>query len=417
MSASEGPPAFRSDFLAASTIVAPAPGTMATLADHLSNLEIGKDSTFHHSVSGRIQTLIGHPSPTDPLHPPVTLANAATTADRLRAEFGIPPTFSALSNKSTGPQAFAYNACDVLAFDLALASDVYSSDPMSASSSGPGEPEGIDDVLARATQAMSLVKTAPELSYSYLRPVMKKGREQLGEEGLQGNTTARMLMSKWVIGEDPEEYKHLDLRRSAAVGAEEEGGGGMEEGADAEESGPDHPPSQSQSQRRAPPIIASSQPSAPPTITSSRVRGPPVIATTPAAASSSSNRHLFEIPPHRPQQPPSTPTITIRSPSAPPSSSFPSFPQSQPLPSISGHGRHGESSSQPQGGSRSRVASGASASSQGGGGSGEWDTGGESQSQEMPSTQVVSGAFGGKLGGGKKSGGGKKAPKKRTGGF
>jgi hypothetical protein len=51
-------------------------------------------------------------------------------------------------------------------------------------------------------------------------------------------------------------------------------------------------------------------------------------------------------------------------------------------------------------------------------------TGGHDDDSQMhdavPSTQVVPGAFGGKLGGGKKSGGGGgtgKKPKKRTGGF
>ena len=386
----------------------PAPGTLQAIADRLAARAIGKHSAFHHSVVDRIQSMLGRREVGYPSRPPITFATAQAAADHFRADYGYGQQHAGEPDGREAKVA-ASNACDVVALDLALSADVYSAEPITAAPSTDA-----DELLAQATRALSLGR-APELTYAYFRPVVRPGWDDFGEDELclEGSATARILLSKWVIGEDPVQYKHQDLRHTAPD-VEDLRGDPMD--AD-DESGPDDDPHSSrpsQSQggrpRHAPPIIASSQPQPQP-FSSQR---PPVIAST------------FEIPARRP----ALPIISIRSPSRSrassvepnvPSSSFDpqaGFAASQPLPSRRTSGGGGASSSQPQGrGGPSRLAFGSSQSQGWGIGMGMEDADGDSQMMDVPSTQVVPGAFGGKLGGGKKSGAAGKKPKKRTGGF
>ena len=403
LSAADAAPSHRSDFLAASNMVSSAADTLGPMCERLSSGKIGKHSAFSHSVPDRIQCLAGRRSD-DAERPPITFANAQATADQLRADYSLRrPRPGQEELEEQQAKLIGADACDLLAFDLALSTDVYSADPVTDSRA-----TNADEILARATQALSLGR-AHELSYAYFRPVIRPGREKLGEGGLEGCTTARMLLSKWVVGQDPLEYKHQDLRQSAPMGLDSIGDpmdaddeSGNEDGRPASPRSMGRP-SQSQGGRPqlAPPVIASSQPQGRTRPSSSQ--RPPTIATT------------FDFPPRRA----APPIISIRSPSrSRPSSAEPNLPSSsldpqagyaasQPLPSRRTSG--GTSSSQPQArAGPSRLAFGSSQSV------GLEDEQGDSQ-MDVPSTQVVPGAFGGRLGGGKKGAG--KKPKKRTGGF
>ena len=284
--AASSSPRRRSLFLSDSGIH-PLPTQGKAVFDLLGKAPIGQGSASTHSVASRIEALVG-PLPSDTSRLP----------RELWATFGMPSQFKAGNETSPDQRKTARHACHLLALDLVLASNVYTSQrPVPPPELDP------DDELERATQALSLYgddggkKAAlPPHHFSFFRPVLRgsdrkgKGRasDDVGDGAVTGSATARSLMSTWLVGEDPGEHRHVDLHgadhqraprleisSAAAASAFTAGRGAAPNNA-----------SQSQSQ---PPTI-SITPAAPPLPTFSqtgrRLQAPALQMTQPSALSS-----------------------------------------------------------------------------------------------------------------------------------
>lgn len=347
----------------------------------------------------------------------------------------------------------ASESIDILALDLVLSTHVLSPDPIL-----PPSPLDHDDELERATQALSisgrddaLTDHAPALHFSFFKPVLKAEASQRGVASLGGDATACSLASQWIVGEDPADYRHVDLRTPDHAGSSRHGASASQAAAVSQRL-------LSQSQR--PPVLQSSQPSTyyPPLSQSQR---PPVLQLSQPPPSSQRRPHSSQrfsqaisqtlptfkftsFPPasSEPLLPPLTSSQFSHPPSSsqpPPSSQYPSTsqhpypsqsqPSSQPVgipsspikrrfpPSASYNA--GESLPLPQRARANHVAS----SPYIGGARPMIDYSSQDHGSGFASTQVMPGPFGGRqnLASTNSSGGiggkAKKGPKKRIGGF
>lgn len=341
--------------------------------DLLGRAPIGQGAAACHSVVPRIEALVGS-LPSD----------ASRLPKELWTSFGMPSQFKG-DESSTDQRTTARHACHLLALDLVLASNIYSSE-------GAVPPPELDpeDELERATQALSLYgddgskKTSlPPLHFSLFRPVLRghdlKGKSRASDgvavDGTPtGNATARSLMSAWIVGEDPHEHRHVDLhgmdhKRASRL----ESSSAAAAAAFASSQAPY--PSQSQARSQPPTISITPAPLPLPTFsqTGRRLQAPALVTTQPSVLPSF---RLFGA-----------------EKSAENGGSGGSLPALRAHDSLPAFARAAESS-QPQ----------PTFSSQ------EYDLG--------PQTQVLPGAYGGRPGAGVGGGGAaKKAKKKRVGGF
>lgn len=203
---SDGPSALQSVFLSDSGIH-PRPDEHPRALETIGKTDLGQGASSIHSVASRVQALAG---------PQMDLARAAKA---LATEYGFSGSVKAEPGVNVGR-----DACNLLALDLHLASTVYASELiLSAPDLDP------DDELERATQAMSLYgddgskkQPLPPLHFGFVRPLYQKndrkgkGRatNSLGNSNggtVSGGTTTRSLISTWIVGEDPADYRHVDL--------------------------------------------------------------------------------------------------------------------------------------------------------------------------------------------------------------
>ncbi|CDZ97154.1 hypothetical protein [Phaffia rhodozyma] len=257
-------PAFRA--------IHPSPDLLKSTIRQLRSSTLSKSSPFQASMNTRVNELIGRGHG----EPRMAFENLEKIADGLRDSYAIRSissasrssspssstddndetkehlvTSSSASRQSFEKKIFASYACDVLAYDLTLSSSVYASVPINP----PVDVDPEDD-LERATQAMSLghdhpigadinvmEDEIPRLQFTFLRPKPQypissrsepnrtssttssskvklnstpiPNTDQLNSQTAlpAGSKTARMLMSSWIIGEDPSEYVHTDLKR------------------------------------------------------------------------------------------------------------------------------------------------------------------------------------------------------------
>lgn len=207
LSSTSDAPILRSDFVAGSSIQPPV-GQLLEVSAQLAQTDFGKGATFQHSLINRISSLLDLP----PNYPAPLIANADETAARLRFDYNL---VDADPEHSVPTDVFASHACDVLALDLSLSASVYTSDPITPAVLSA------DDELAQATQSLSLSRPTAPLSYSFIRPVLRKPLPTEDRSyGLEGSPTARLLISKWVVGDDPSDYCHVDLRQGAPLSSQ-----------------------------------------------------------------------------------------------------------------------------------------------------------------------------------------------------
>lgn len=185
----------------------PRPDEHSRGLETIGKTDLSQGAASTHSIASRVQALAG------------TQPDPARAAKALATEYGFSGSVKAERSVSVGR-----DACNLLALDLHLASTVYTSEPiLSAPDLDP------DDELERATQAMSLYgddgskkQPLPPLHFGFVRPLYQKndwkgkGRASnpfgnSNEGTVSGGTTTRSLMSTWIVGEDPAEYRHVDL--------------------------------------------------------------------------------------------------------------------------------------------------------------------------------------------------------------
>lgn len=245
-------------------------------------------------------------------------------------------------------------ACDDLALDLSLSCDIFSARrptiPLQSPTEQDGVSEAIDRISAILSEATIQEAEPPDARFGYLQPRFDSSSDSESSHAhnkWKQPLGARLLVSEWDLGANPDEYKYVDLNDPS-----------LAQITVAPQAKPSASQSQPQSQLR----------NMPPTVISSQVRStqPPTLKSTvpiPRTTSMSDFSHILSF-----------------------------NPSNRVI------------------GSGSQVVSASLG----------WDPspGGlqtQSQSQdydEMPSTQVLPGRFGGRP-----SVGGKKKPKKRMVGF
>ena len=90
-------------------------------------------------------------------------------------------------------------AREQLALDLVLASNIYSSHPVTSPKQG-------DDNLESMAEALSLDGDAPPILFGYLHPLERENDEGTKESNVMGAPGVRMLLKEWEVGADPKAY-------------------------------------------------------------------------------------------------------------------------------------------------------------------------------------------------------------------
>lgn len=92
-------------------------------------------------------------------------------------------------------------AREQLALDLVLASNIYSSYPVTS-------PKQVNENLESMAEALSLDNDAPPMQFGYLHPLKRdNGEGGKGSNGaVMGAHGVRMLLKEWQVGADPKAY-------------------------------------------------------------------------------------------------------------------------------------------------------------------------------------------------------------------
>lgn len=109
-------------------------------------------------------------------------------------------------------------ARELLALDLALASDVYSSQSFSNSSSNPRQYLSADHLeeLETMTESLSINAEPPQVDFRYLRPIPKGSVDHYESEAQPEQEQGicpigvRLLLKDWEVGTNPDKFTYID---------------------------------------------------------------------------------------------------------------------------------------------------------------------------------------------------------------
>ncbi len=100
-------------------------------------------------------------------------------------------------------------AREQLAVDLALSTDVYSTQSFTKTEAEVTEDEKFE-TMSRAAEAMTLEPPSVDFGYLSPIPVMTHSSPDIGSTSLALPPGVRLLLSEWITGTDPDQYAHRD---------------------------------------------------------------------------------------------------------------------------------------------------------------------------------------------------------------
>ncbi|KAG6918151.1 hypothetical protein DXG01_016340 [Tephrocybe rancida] len=178
--------AARADFLTES-IMNSTRGFRALAQGRLSPAALSESAPWHKNITPILQRL-------DPTFPD----DIESGAEALKR-------YDLAENPERSVQSIKYEkeAREQVALDLALSSDVFSSQPFSRASD-----EGL--ALEALTKTLSLAGGPPPVDFGYLRPKISNHYRTEEPDEIVSSTGVRSLLKDWQVGADPDDYVFTD---------------------------------------------------------------------------------------------------------------------------------------------------------------------------------------------------------------